>query len=142
MNRAQKIARFNLKVVGLSGPLSLLMIAVSWIADQIAIVFIGFGILSVAALIMALSPLFIKKEPGQVNFDERDAIIEKKVHLVGYCTLWCIFIATCTIPVFAASSILTAALPAVLAVALVTVKSVESIAILVQYGWSDKGEKS
>ncbi len=142
MNQAQKIARFNLKVIAVSIPLSLLTVAVSLIASQIAITLVGFSFLSIAALILALSPLFFKKEPGRVSFDERDAIIEKKAYTVGYCTLWCIFIAACTIPTFTVSSIPTVALPAVLAVALVSVKLVESIAILTQYGWKIKGEKS
>jgi hypothetical protein len=142
MNRAQKIARFNLKIVVVGVPLTLLTIAVSWIADQVAIILVGFGILWATGLITILSPLFVKQELGKISFDERDAIIEKKAYTIGYCTLWCIFIACCTIPCFALSSIPTVALPVVLASTLVTVRLVESIAILAQYGWAVRGEKS
>jgi len=140
MNRAQKIAWFNLKVVAISAPVSLLIILVSLLAEAVAVALVGAGTLAIAALVMGLSPVFFKKEPGRVGFDERDAIIEKKAHFIGYCALWCIFIAACTIPAFVASSISTAALPAVLAAALVTVRLVHSIAVLVQYGRGGEGE--
>ncbi|MHC5076105.1 MAG: hypothetical protein ACYTFM_06725 [Planctomycetota bacterium] len=142
MNRAQKISWFNLKAAAVGICFCLLMVAISSAANQVAISIIGFLFLSITACTMALSHHFFKKEEGQVNFDERDAIIEKKAHFIGYCTLWCIFIAVCTIPVFAVSSIPTIALPVVLAVTLLSVKIVESIAVLVQYGWGSKGEKS
>ena len=135
MNQAQKNAWFKLKVAAVYVPLSLLMIIVSLIAGQTLITLIGFLVLSVAALIMGFSWLLARKEPGRVTFDERDATIEKKAHYIGYCILWCIFIATCLIAIPTAGF-------AILATTLVIVQLVESIAILVQYGWSDKGEKS
>ncbi len=135
MNQAQKNAWFKLKVAAVYVPLSLLMIIVSLIAGQMLVTLIGFLVLSVAALIMGLSWLLARKEPGRVTFDERDATIEKKAHYVGYCILWCIFIATCLIAIPTAGF-------AILATTLVIVQLVESIAILVQYGWKIKGEKS
>lgn len=135
MNRAQKIARFNLKVVAVGGSVSLLTIAVSLVVGEVVISYLGFLILAVAALIMALSPLLLRKEPGRVTFDERDAAIEKKAHFIGYCLLWCIFIVICLIAIPTAGF-------AILATALVTVQLVESVAILAQYGRGGKGEKS
>ena len=135
MNQAQKKAWFKLKVAAVYVPLSLLMIIVSLIAGQMLITLIGFLVLSVAALIMGFSWLLARKKPGRVTFDERDATIEKKAHYIGYCILWCIFIPTCLIAIPTAGF-------AILATTLVIVQLVESIAILVQYGWSDKGEKS
>ncbi len=134
MNRAQKIAWFDLKVVAISVPVSLLMVIVSLLAGTLVVALIGGLMLGIAALIMGLAPILFKKHPGRVNYDERDAIIEKQAHLVGYCTLWCIFIATCMIAAFPAG-------PAILVATLMTVKVVESVAILVQYGWREQGEK-
>ena len=135
MNRAQRIAWFNLKVVAVSVPVSLLIVLVSLLAEALVVALIGGGILGIAALIMGLAPLLFKKDPSRVSYDERDAIIEKQAHLIGYCTLWCIFIATCMIAAFPAG-------PWILAVTLVIVKVVESVATLVQYGRTREGEKS
>lgn len=135
MNRAQKKAWFSLRVVAIGGSLGLLTIAVSLVVGEVVISYFGFLILAVAALIMALSPLLLSKEPGRVTFDERDATIEKKAHFIGYCLLWCIFIATCLIAIPIAGF-------AILATALVTVQLVESVATLAQYGRTGKGEKS
>jgi len=135
MNRAQRIAWFNLKVVAVSVPVSLLIVLVSLLAEALVVALIGGGILGIAALIMGLAPLLFKKELSRVNYDERDAIIEKQAHLIGYCTLWCIFIATCMIVAFPAG-------PWILAATLVIVKVVESVATLAQYGRRNKGEKS
>ena len=131
MNRLQKIAWFNLKVVAVGGSVSLLMIAVSLAVGGLVITYLGFLVLGVTALIMALSPLLIGKEPGRVTFDERDATIEKKSCYIGYFLLWCIFIVTCLIAIPTAGS-------AILATALVTVQLVQSVATLVQYGWGGK----
>ena len=131
MNKAQKKAWFNLKVVAIGGSLGLLTIAVSLVVGEVVISYLGFLILAVAALIMSLSPLLFRKEPGRVTFDERDATIEKKAHFIGYCLLWCIFIATCLIAIPIAGF-------AILATALVTVQLVESVATLAQYGWRGK----
>jgi len=131
MNRLQKIAWFNLKVVAVGGSVSLLIIAVSLAAGGLVITYLGFLVLAVTALIMALSPLLVGKEPGRVTFDERDAAIEKKSCYIGYCILWCMFIVTCL------TAIPTAGF-AILATALVTVQLVQSVATLVQYGWGGK----
>jgi hypothetical protein len=134
VNRAQKIAWFNLKVVAVTVPVSLVIVLVSLLSEGLVVALIGGFILGVAALIMGLAPLLFRKEPNRVNYDERDAVIEKQVHLIGYCTLWCIFIATCMIAAFPAG-------PAILAVTLVIVKVVESVAILVHYGRGDKNAR-
>ncbi|MBL7153233.1 MAG: hypothetical protein ISS79_05915 [Phycisphaerae bacterium] len=131
MNRLQKIAWFNLKVVAVGGSVSLLIIAVSLAAGGLVITYVGFLVLAVTALITGLSRLLVGKEPGRVTFDERDAAIEKKSHYVAHCFLLCIFVVTCLIAIPTAGF-------AILATALVTVQLVESVATLVQYGWGGK----
>ena len=61
MNRLQKIAWFNLKVLAIGGAVSLLMIAVSLAAGGLVITYLGFLVLGVTALIMALSQLLVGK---------------------------------------------------------------------------------
>jgi len=127
MNRAQRIARFNLKVIVVGGGLSVLVILASLPANTTALTYLGFFVLGVTALIAGLSSLLVRKEPSRVNFDERDAAIEKKAYLVGYCTLWCVFIATCMIAIPKVG-------PAILAVALAAIKAAESGVVLGQHG--------
>jgi hypothetical protein len=127
MNRMQRIARFNLKVVGAGASLSLLVILISLITESSALTYLGFFILGIAALIAGLSRLIVGKEPGRISFDERDAAIEKKAYLSGYCLLWCAFILTCMIAIPGLGA-------AILVVTLVVIKTIESLAVLIQYG--------
>ena len=133
MNRLQKIAWFNLKVLAIGGAVSLLMIAVSLAAGGLVITYLGFLVLGVTALIMALSQLLVRKEPGRVTFDERDAAIEKKSYHIGHSLLLCIFIVTCLTAIPTAGG-------AILVTALVTVQLVQSVATLVQYGRNEESE--
>ncbi len=131
MNRTQKIARFNLTVIAIGGGLALLTVLISLAAGSKALTYFGFLILGLAALVSGLSQLIVRKEPGKVSFDERDAAIEKNANLAGYATLLCVFILTCMI-----------AIPrvgwAILAVTLVAVKTVESVAGLGLLGGGKK----
>ena len=133
MNSLQKIAWFNLKVLGVGVSVSLLIIAVSLAAGGLVLTYVGFLVLSITALITGLSRLLlmVRKEPGRVNYDERDAAIEKKSQYVAHCFLLCIFIGTCLIAVPTAGF-------AILATTLVIIQLVESVATLVQYGWGGK----
>lgn len=133
MNRAQRLAWFNLRVLTIAGPLCLIALVISLLASELAVAYIGFFILSIASLIMGLSPVLLRKEPGKVAFDERDRTIENKTHLIGYCTLWCFFIATCMIVNIVIG-------PIILVVTLITIKLVESVATLTQYSRGGKNE--
>lgn len=133
MNRLQKIAWFNLKVLAIGVSVSLLIIAVSLAVGGLIVTYFGFLALALTAGITVFSRLLLSvgKEPGRVNFDERDAAIEKKSQIIGYYFIFCIFAATCLIAVPTAGF-------AILATALVTVQLVEAVATLVQYGWGGK----
>ena len=141
MNRMQTIARFNLKVIIVGGGLSLLIIVISLAASSRVLTYIGFFILGVASLIVGLSPLIIRKKPGQVNFDERDAVIEKNSHFAGYIALWCAFLLTCMIafPIVGGG---TGIGGAILAVTLVVVRTIESLVVMFQYGRGSRGENN
>ena len=137
MNRTQKIARFNLMVVAAGGGLCILTILISLAAGSRVLTYLGFMILGMAALVSGLSQLIIRKEPGKVSFDERDAAIEKRAYLAGYATLLCAFIPTCMIAVPR-----TGIGGAILAVTLVVVKTVESVVILVEHSREVSGGES
>ena len=137
MNRTQRIARFNLMVIAVGGGVSLLTILIALAAGSRVLTYLGFMILGLAALVSGLSRLIVRKEPGKVSFDGRDAAIEKKAYLAGYVTLLCVFLPTCMIAVPH-----TGIGGAILAVTLVVVKVVESAVILVEYGREpDGGER-
>lgn len=133
MNRMQRIARFNLAVIAVGGGLALFTILISLVADSRVLTYLSFLILGLAALVAGLSQLIVRKEPGKVSFDERDAVIEKNANLAGYATLLGVFILTCMIAVPRVGW-------AILAVSLVIVKTVESVAILVQQGRGEGNE--
>lgn len=78
MNRAQKIAWFNLIVI-IIGLLLIILTVVSKIPKAGAII----SIAAVTALI-AGPFLFFRKKQGQIEFDERDAIIREKSLLFGF----------------------------------------------------------
>jgi hypothetical protein len=133
MNRLQKIAKFQLKVIAVSVIAGIIIGLVLAIGGNKVVAIAGGGlILAIGALLANLSYFFIRKKKGKVNYDERDASIEKRSHMVGYACLWCIFIIVCMIP------IPPFLMPLVLAVTLASIKSIESCVILANYGWRTK----
>jgi len=54
MNRAQRIARFNLMVVAVGGGTSLLTIVLSLAVGSVALTYFGFLLLGVAGLVASL----------------------------------------------------------------------------------------
>lgn len=146
MNRAQKIARFNLIVILTALILSITAIGIFYFAFGVPIqgALGGFGFIGICGL-MGLSPLLYKKEPGKVSFDERDQLIHKRAIIVAYSLFWLAFTAACMIPWWileTGATIPVVILPTILLGGFLIVQLIQSVSILVQYGWSDKGEKS
>jgi len=94
-------------------------------------------------------PLFIflrkKQSLAEVESDERDNLIIKRAILVSFVSVWIMLAAVCIIPRFIVGY--TSAIPvwvlslinfAILLIAMF----IYSAAVLIQYGWGDKGEKS
>jgi hypothetical protein len=127
MNRAQTLAWFCLRVFAIAGSLCLLAGIISFLSSEPVFAYIGLFILAAGSLVMNISPVLIRKETGAIAFDERDKMIERNTHLIGYCILWCFFIVTCMVVHVIIG-------PIILVTALVTIKLVESIATLAQYG--------
>jgi hypothetical protein len=85
------------------------------------------------------------REKKQVVFDERDQLIHKRAVLAAYVVLWLYLVAVCVIPwwlVGPHGSISANMLPFILIGALAIFTFVQNLAVLVQYGWGGKGEKS
>ncbi len=146
MNRAQKIARFNLIVILISLTLSAIAVSVFYFVVDLPIrgAFGGFGFMGITGL-MGLSPFLYKKERDKVSLDERDVLINYRAVLVAYSVFWLVFTAACMIPwwiIGPSGSISVNVLPIMLFGIGITLMLVHSVVILIQYGRRDKGEKS
>ncbi len=99
--------------------------------------------------LLKLKPFLFKKPQGQdkVVCDERDSFIVKRALSFAYTTFWIVFIVfSFALHIFMGmgpkSSVPTITLPLVAVGGALFMQIVCSVAILVQYGWSSKGEKS
>jgi purine-cytosine permease-like protein len=146
MNRVQKIAWFNLIVMAVC-LMTCLVVAIAISFRRAAIPPTPLSLVIIPSLVLvAISKFVFRKRDKQVDFDERDRQIHKKSQYVG---LWAFFLATTVaitveimICFFAVEPRGTLPYPLVL---LLTICiggcvwiAVESIAILIQYGWGGK----
>jgi len=144
MNRAKKSALYNLIVIMASLTITGATVGILAITHGMPKALGGLGFLGIAGLI-GLSPILFRKKQGQLGFDERDELIHKKAILIAYSVFWVFFTAACMIPwlvLKTGAKIPVVLLPVVLVGGFIIVQLVQSVAILVQYGWSGKGEKS
>jgi len=140
MNRAQKMAWYNLIVIMASLTITGAAIGILAIVHGMPKALGGLGFLVIGALI-GLSPILFRKKRGQLGFDERDQLIHKRATLVAYSVFWVFFTAACMIPWWileTGARIRVVVLPAMLAAGFVIVQLIQSVATLVQYGWRTK----
>lgn len=138
MNRAQKVAWFNLTVTGTT--LILSAIAVGILAAIVGMpgALGGLGTLGLSGA-LGLSPLIFRKKKGQakVTFDERDALIWRKAVLAGFVASYLFFVCVCMITWFIVGfdgSVPVNMLPMMIYGGLFALMLVQSIVILIQYG--------
>ncbi len=142
MNRAQKIALYNLIVIMASLTITGAAVGILAIVLGMPKALGGLGFLGIVGL-LGLSPILFHEKRGQLGFDERDLLIYNRASLVAYSVFWVLFTAACMIPwlVFErGAKIRIVVLPCILAGGFVIVQLIQSIAILVQYGRGAKGE--
>ena len=86
----------------------------------------------------------LKKDKGAVTFDERDKLIEKNAHLAGFGAVYLLVIVVSYLPIGIApeAKIPTKWFPFLLPLAVLCQCFVQSLATLIQYGRSDKGEEA
>ena len=143
MNRAQKIALYNLIVIMASLTFTGAAVGILAIVQGIPKALGGLGFLGILGLI-GLPPILFFKKRGQLGFDERDLLIYNRASLVAYSLFWVFFTATCMVPWLVlerGARVPVVVLPCMLAGGFVIVQLIQSIAILIQYGWRNKGEK-
>lgn len=86
-----------------------------------------------------------KREPSNVDFDERDNSIKKNAVLVSFISLWALLIAASIIPCFVVGdegAMPVCLLPIINVGVFIIIMAVYSVAILIQYGRGAKGEES
>jgi len=144
MNRVQKIA-WSLVITTLSGfILSCIAVAILYVKFGMPKAVAGLGFMGVAGL-GGFSPLIFKKDKGKVTFDERDKLIKRRAALAGFATSYLFVGLACMIPfsiLGPKASISVTWLPNIFGGAALSAFFVTSVAILIQYGRGDRGEKS
>ncbi len=148
MNKTQKTAIFNL--VGC-------LFCISVMAYTFISIFIfeiwppGFYgkywslIAYIAVVVASVTFLRKKQSPAEPDFDERDNLIKKRAVLASFVSVWLLLAATTIIPRFIVGqdgSIPVWTLPLINLGVFLIAMLVYSVAILIQYGWTGKGEKS
>ncbi|UCF14033.1 MAG: hypothetical protein JSW59_11530 [Phycisphaerales bacterium] len=142
MNRMQRIARFNLIVISTALGLSVLAVGVLYFGVGLPIrrATGGFGLIGICGL-MGLSPILFRREPGGVDFDERDLLILRKASLGAYSIFWLLFVLAAMVPFFVLGpdgEVSVKYLAAMVLGGIVVVALVQSIVTLEQYGWRNK----
>jgi len=87
----------------------------------------------------------IWKRKTKISFDERDKLILIRSTLAGYVVLWLYFIAACIYAWLSAApdrSISVNVMPIVIVEGIAIFIFVQSVTTLIQYGWTNRGEKS
>jgi apolipoprotein N-acyltransferase len=138
MNKTQKNALFSLTMSAL---LLAIVITIAVVAKMPRSLIWLWFLLTYG--IIGLSLIFLRKRqsPVEVDLDERDKLIKKRAMLTCYFSLWGFFIATCTVPwliVGPEGSIPVCVLPVILLLVFIIVMTVNSVAILAQYGRRSK----
>ena len=145
MNRAQKIAWFNLIVLLVALCLAAIAVGVLYFIVGLPMrrALGGFGFIGLMGF-AGLSPILFKKDKGKVQCDERDLMIHRKATIAAYSIFWVLFVAAAMVPFFVFGpdgGVSVKYLCAMVFGGMFTVILVQSIVTLEEYGWRDKGEK-
>ncbi len=144
MNRYQKLAWWNLIVITFTIIITTAAIAIEFHIRGYS----ELGLYFIAPLVLLRFNPFLCKKPqseGGVVSDERDSFIVKRAVSFAYTTFWIVFfLSSFLLFIFLGprSSVPTITLPLMAFGGALFMKIVFSVAILVQYGRGNKGEKS
>ena len=144
MNRYQKLAWWNLIVMTFTIIITTAAIAIEFHIRGYS----ELGLYFIAPLVLLRFNPFLFKKPqseGGVVSDERDSFIVKRALSFAYTSFWILsFLSSFLLFIFLGprSSVPTITLPLMFFGGAVFMKIVCSAAILVQYGWGNKGEES
>jgi len=146
MNKWQKEARFTLIVMGLALALSLTAVGVlrfvfdfEWHRASA-----GFAFMALMGL-SRVNPSLFKIKSTKHPLDERDLLIKSKAMIAAYWGFWPIFVLMAMVPVFVYGpdgKVSVIYLFWMVFIGMFVVFTLYSMAILNEYGWRNKGEKS
>lgn len=142
MNRVLKYAWYQLIVIiaaTIFAAVTLFIAAKYWKGKEFSAV-IPFCSFAFVHFYRVIFPL----KPGEIAFDERDVNIKNRATRISFTIFWYVFALSCLIPILVIGngSIHVMYLGGVLLGAAILIRITWTIAVIVQYGWSDKGEKS
>ena len=122
-------------------------IPLAWFSEVLVLRTLHLLFFALTWIVMGLSFIFLRKKQShsEVDFDERDMLIKRKAASISYVSLWVLLIVASIVP-FAITdqrgSIPVSALPPSVFLIFLIVAIINSLAVLVQYGWGSKdGEK-
>lgn len=143
MNRAQKIAVFNLVVFGTASLLAAVAMVILYHLYGWPKAADGLGFLGIGG-ITGFSRLIFKKDAGAVIFDERDKLIHRTAALAGFvCSnVWFSIALVAPVVIYGSTARIEARWPLLFFIigAILITETVRSITLLVLYGRSDKNE--
>ncbi len=140
MKRIQKIAMFIFVVLTCALILTAIAIAVAYAKFGFPRAWGGLGFMGLAG-IGGLAQLFFKKDPGKVEYDERDRYLQRRASLTAFAAAYLVVGIATMVPFTILgpnTPITTNWLPLIFGAAGLTNFYAWSIAILTQYGWRNK----
>ena len=143
MNRAQKIAWLFVITISLAAVISCIAVTVAYFMVGMPKALAGLGFMGIAGL-GGFGPLIFGKDKGNVTFDERDKQIKRRAALAMFGASFLVVGAVCMIPFFILgpkASISVTWLPSIFGAAGICAFFAHSVAILVQYARTGKGEE-
>ncbi len=144
MNRLQKIASYNLIVIAIVLIIVVLVVGLIYHSKGSQEARGAIGLAGLLGLV-GLSGVLFRKKRGETDFDERDQLILRKSTAVAYSVFWVAWIAA-SMTIWAVlrrrGTVRVDILPIMVLIGGLVVVTVQSVAILIQYGWRGKdGEK-
>ena len=144
MNRSQKIAWYQLYMVAAAAVLSAIL-TVHYVRkyeyEYLEAWWVAMGYAVLLVVLAALGPFIFRKKKGQIDFDERDLIIDRKASWIAFSSTYAFFILACMITwiVTGMDSLIPAYwLPRLVLGAWITTIVIHAVTILVCYGRGDK----
>jgi drug/metabolite transporter (DMT)-like permease len=150
MNRLQKKACLNLIAIATGFALGAIVAAVLLTVKvrmplNLNTAHICGLVLAYLCGIAVASQILFRRKADKVDFDERDDVIRKRASLTAFTVFYLSFGSAVLLPFFILGpkgSVSVQAGPIIFVGGLIVVIVVFSVAILVQYGWTAKGEES
>ena len=139
MNRLQKIAWYKIIVIAVAGILTICTVAALNHSYGASHARGGLGCLGLLGFLGLADRLF-RKSSNKTDFDERDLSIQRKATVIAYSVFWVLWVVGSMmlwVIKKPGGSITVEVLPLMVLAGMIIVTLVQSVAILIQYGWKE-----